>query len=126
MTKQTFYHVGLIGLIAFLTAGCGKIISDTAANLTGLTAIEQKLQADHDLAVGNARTIFHQEQLTGRDFSNGPCLSDHLIDDWVLDVVHNPRQPIDDIPANQCTAYRNGTAHHFVEMDMEGNVVRVK
>jgi hypothetical protein len=62
----------------------------------------------------------------GDDFSAGPCLSEHVIDDWVVDIAHNPRTDADNQPENQCQNYRNGTAHHFVELDLEGNLVRAE
>ena len=64
----------------------------------------------------------------GRDLSSGPCLSDNnmnwQVDDWVCDVVHDPRTAEDDLEANQCIAYRVGDAHYFVEVDSECNVIR--
>ncbi len=60
----------------------------------------------------------------GRDLSNGPCLSDEIIEDWVCDVVHSPREDVDDDPANQCEAFRKGRAHHFVEVDPECNFIK--
>jgi hypothetical protein len=53
----------------------------------------------------------------------GPCLG-VIKDDWVADVAHDPRQDVDDDPANQCEAYRNGDAHHFVELDPDGTYIR--
>ena len=40
------------------------------------------------------------------------------------DVAHDPRQAVDDDPANQCAAYRSGEAHHFVELDPDGRFIR--
>jgi uncharacterized protein YceK len=55
------------------------------------------------------------------DLSNGPCLSDNnpgwKTSDWACDVAHSPRQAIDNQPENQCAAFREGKAHHFVEVD---------
>lgn len=56
--------------------------------------------------------------------SKGPCLSNEIIPDWVVDIAHEPRQPVDSDPANQCEAYRDGKAHHFIELDEEGNYIR--
>jgi hypothetical protein len=63
-----------------------------------------------------------------RDLSNGPCLSDNntkwTIQDWVCDVAHSPRiAAIDNLPENQCQAYRSGQAHHFVEVDPNCNFI---
>jgi hypothetical protein len=55
--------------------------------------------------------------------TNGPCLG-LIKPDWVADVAHDPRQPVDDDPANQCPEYRSGEVGHFVELDPEGNYIR--
>lgn len=55
------------------------------------------------------------------DLSDGPCLSDDNpdwnVNDWVCDVAHDPRQPVDNLPENQCREFREGRASHFVEVD---------
>lgn len=81
---------------------------------------------EYDRAVNQAQSLFSQKQKLGVDFSNGPCLSNDLLPGWVADIVHNPRQKIDDLPINQCQAYLEGRAKHFVELDLDGNVVRVQ
>jgi len=45
---------------------------------------------------------------------------------WVLDLVHNPRQPIDDLPENQCNSFVEGRSKHFVELDIEGDLIKAK
>lgn len=79
-----------------------------------------------DSAVNKAKHIFSEDKARGRDFSNGPCLSDALLPNWVIDIAHNPRLPIDDLPENQCPSYREGRSQHFVELDPEGNLIRAK
>jgi hypothetical protein len=60
----------------------------------------------------------------GRNLTDGPCLSNEIIKDWVCDVAHSPRIPeIDNKPENQCTAWQV-TAHHFVEVDPNCNFIR--
>lgn len=53
-----------------------------------------------------------------KDLSNGPCILNPIDDapDWVCDVAHKPREDIDNKPENQCSAFREGKAHHFVEV----------
>ena len=60
--------------------------------------------------------------------STGPCISESLpsLPDWVADVAHDPRQPIDDEAANQCQRYRSGEAHHFVELNIDGQLIRAE
>jgi hypothetical protein len=62
------------------------------------------------------------------DYANGPCLSDNSSDwnvsDWVCDIAHSPRQDVDNLPENQCSAFREGKATHFVEVDTSCNLIR--
>jgi hypothetical protein len=79
-------------------------------------------------ATDAAQAIFSQMQAAGQDMSAGPCISESLPgqEDWVADVAHDPRQPIDDEAANQCQRYRDGQAHHFVELNTDGTLIRAE
>lgn len=79
-----------------------------------------------DIVVNQAGLLFRQKLQRGEDLSEGPCLSNALMPDWVLDIVHDPRIPSDDLSQNQCPGYLEGRAKHFVELDLEGRLVRVK
>jgi len=57
------------------------------------------------------------------NLSNGPCLSNEIIPNWVCDVAHSPRQAVDNLAENQCSAYREGLAKHFVEVDTNCNLI---
>jgi len=81
---------------------------------------------ENDRAVNTALMVYESQKKRKVDISNGPCLSNDLLDDWVADLVHEPRIPEDDLIENQCSALLNGTSTHFVELDLEGTVVRVK
>lgn len=83
-------------------------------------------KSEIDKAVNQARLLFQSRKQEGMDFSNGPCLSDALMSDWVVDIAHNPRLEIDDLSGNQCPAYIEGRAQHFVELDVNGELIRVK
>jgi hypothetical protein len=79
-----------------------------------------------DKAVAESKRLFRRALEAGTDISVGPCLSNDLMPDWVTDVVHSPREPVDDLPQNQCQAYFEGRAKHFVELDTSGNLIRVR
>jgi hypothetical protein len=58
---------------------------------------------------------------------NSQCLSDIYdwkIEDWVCDIAHWPRESIDNLPENQCSAFREGKAKHFVELDSDCKFIR--
>jgi hypothetical protein len=84
--------------------------------------------SDREKAVDEAQVAFRQSQATGRDLSAGPCISESLpgLADWVADIAHDPRQSVDDQPANQCQRYRSGEAHHFVELAPDGQLIRAE
>lgn len=76
-----------------------------------------------DLAFKSALNIYSVKRNNGEDLENGPCLG-WVAPDWVADIAHNPRQPEDDKPENQCADFIAGRAHHFIELDPEGKLIR--
>lgn len=83
-------------------------------------------KSEIDGAVNQAKLLYRQKKDNKEDLTSGPCLSNALKPNWVADLAHNPRTSIDDLPQNQCPAYLEGRAEHFVELDLEGNLIRVK
>ncbi|MDQ2940090.1 MAG: hypothetical protein M3R23_06130, partial [Actinomycetota bacterium] len=79
-------------------------------------------------AVAAAKIAYAKAKQAGTDFSGGPCIAEHLpaLPDWVADVAHDPRQSVDDDPANQCSRAREGDADHFVELNPAGNLIRTQ
>lgn len=76
-----------------------------------------------DEALKNALNLYIKKKEEGLDFTNGPCLG-MVAPDWVLDIAHNPHQSVDDEPENQCADFREGRAHHFIELDPDGQLIR--
>lgn len=70
-----------------------------------------------------AKQAYERAKARGVDMARGPCLG-VIKPGWVADVAHDPRADVDDEPANQCAAYREGKADHFVELDPAGNFIR--
>jgi hypothetical protein len=85
-------------------------------------------QSDRDKAVDQAQAAYRQFIGTGQPTGSGPCIAENVpgLPDWVVDIAHNPRLPIDDEPANQCQRYRDGEAHHFVELEPNGALIRAE
>jgi len=81
-------------------------------------------QKDSDLATATCIEKCREVLNVGEDLSNGPCLSNEIIKDWVCDVAHSPRQTVDNLPQNQCSSYRI-TAMHFVEVDPQCNLIKI-
>jgi hypothetical protein len=83
-------------------------------------------QEDKDKAIAAAKFLYAGQ--AKRDLSTGPCLSESLsgLSDWVVDIAHDPRQAVDDQPANQCQSIRDGDTHHFVELTPGGQLIRAQ
>lgn len=77
------------------------------------------------IAVSLCVTKCQKSLIEGVDAAKGPCLSNEIQTDWVCDMVHRPRQAVDDLPENQCSAYREGKAKHFVEVDPNCEVIKI-
>ena len=45
--------------------------------------------------------------------------------DYAVDVVNVPRTAEDNLAENQCADYIEGKASHFVELDSDGNIIRI-
>lgn len=91
-----------------------------------LNSNKQLKKSEIDTAVNQAKYLYQMRIDRSEDLSSGPCLSNALMPDWVADIAHSPRQAIDDLVENQCPAYLEGRAHHFVELDLNGNLIRAK
>jgi len=125
--------ISILFLLVLVVSGCAQTSANKNTNtfsavdiVTGAADVKIKEQADKDLAVAKAKELWRIQFQMETDLSAGPCLSNSVIPDWVADIAHNPRQAVDDQPENQCSAYRDGTAHHFVELDPEGNLIRTQ
>jgi len=79
---------------------------------------------EKDQAIAACIDLCKSSLAEGEDLSNGPCLSNEIISDWVCDVAHSPRLAVDNLAENQCSAYREGLANHFVEVDPSCNFIK--
>lgn len=105
---KKFFSLLFLFLIIFL-AGCAQSSEEERARLICINECKKSLEE-------------------GKDLSNGPCLLNPIkeIPNWVCDVAHNPREFIDNLEENQCSAYREGKANHFIEVDPSCNFIRAR
>jgi len=104
----------------------GAILITASLTLAFNVDFSKPPKYETDNAVNQAQLLYQQEKERGRDFSSGPCLSDALMSNWVVDIAHSPRLAIDDKTENQCPSYVGGRSQHFVELDLEGNLIRAR
>jgi hypothetical protein len=109
------FIAGVLAALALVLTACGDDSSSGG----------DKRQA---LAVSKAKAAFTKAEKAGVDLSAGPCIAEQLpgLADWAADVAHDPRQAVDDEPANQCQSYREGRTHHFVELTPQGQPIRAQ
>ena len=106
--------IALIAVVAAVAVtGCGD---------------EEPSEDEKDRAVAAAADAYEQARAEGAELESGPCIAEELpgLSDWVADVAHDPREDVDDDPANQCRRYREGEADHFVELTPEGELIRAE
>lgn len=92
------------------------------------TALSYKpgVNLDVDKALIQSQALYNRKKAQGEDFSSGPCLTNDLMEGWVADTVHVPRIKSDNLPENECQAYLEGRAKHFIELNQaDGSFVRV-
>ena len=90
-------------------------------------SVQQPKKTDKENAIELCKKACIDAGEKGEDFSNGPCLLNPIPKqaDWVCDIAHSPRQDVDNLPENQCSAFRDGTANHFVELDEYCEIINV-
>lgn len=118
----------LLSLFIIIAVSFAVILSDPFNPLTGKPKESYKpgISKDADRAVNQAVKVYEQKKNLNEDFKNGPCLTNDLLPGWVVDIAHDPRIQADDLPQNQCQAFLEGRAKHFVELDPDGKVIRAQ
>lgn len=100
--------------------------------LGGCVAVEQRMTSPSmpSPVIETAETISVEEaciracEQTKGNIENGPCLLNPISgSEWVCDIAHSPRQDIDNRQENQCSAYMEGTARHFVEVSTDCKLI---
>ena len=114
-----------------MQAGCpraGRVAAAAALIALFLTACGSSGGGDAKGAIAAAKHTYAKAKASGENLGPGPCIAERLpgLADWVVDVAHDPRRPVDDVPANQCARYRSGAARHFVELTPSGRLIRAQ
>jgi hypothetical protein len=83
---------------------------------------EVKEQKD---VISCASELYAAESLKNATFSSqclGIC---NFGEGYAVDIVHVPRTSEDNLQENQCADYREGKVKHFIELNSQGNIVRI-
>ncbi|MDD5148516.1 MAG: hypothetical protein PHH08_03565 [Candidatus ainarchaeum sp.] len=114
MKKQFFVLFSFS--VLFLSLGCTQQPSKQANSL----ALEEQ-------AMLECKKLCNSVLDSAADLSKGPCLENPMqgFPDYACDIAHNPRQAVDGLPENQCSAFAGGKAGHFVELDTECKLIKI-
>lgn len=77
---------------------------------------------DSSDAILCALNLYKKAKADGMNFSS-QCLGS--CGDYAVDIVHVHRNDIDNLVENQCSYYRDGKVSRFIELDQEGNILRI-
>jgi hypothetical protein len=110
----------LVVALVVLAASCGDDDDDAAA--------DDSQVSEEDRAIELALEAYDEAVASGVDLEVGPCIAEELpgLPGWVVDIAHDPRQEVDNDPANQCQNFLSGEAEHFVELDPDGNLIQAR
>ncbi|MBU1131024.1 hypothetical protein KJ840_02730 [Patescibacteria group bacterium] len=118
----------LLIIVGVLAAGCAN---QQEAEKKPLNVSNLNMALEYQIALQKAVEIYQRAVADGVDLSAGPCLANDLHGNpdysetmWVLDIAHYPREEVDDLPENQCSAYREGRARNFIEFNTEGQLIK--
>lgn len=69
-----------------------------------------------------ALNLYEKNKEEGIEF-NSQCLG--ICENYAVDIVHVPRNEEDNKVENQCQDYREGKVTKFIELDKDGEIVRI-
>jgi Na+-transporting NADH:ubiquinone oxidoreductase subunit NqrF len=88
----------------------------------GNPAVTPSEVEEQQKAIHCADSLYNSLKQNGTRF-NSQCLG--TCGSYAVDVAHNPRIIDDNELQNQCRDFANGNLTHFIELDQNGNVIRI-
>lgn len=111
--------LSLLALALLLLGGCAVKAPEQGA------ITESEILEATEAAFGPVNECIEACSKTTISLENGPCLLNPMSNpEWVCDVAHEPREDIDNQIENQCSAYREGKARHFVEVSPDCEFIK--
>lgn len=130
-SKLTIISIGIIILflgILFITLGIRSDKNDWIKDDRGVwikhgypSNTPQEVQEQQQV-ISQALELYNHAKADGMEFSS-QCLG--AVGDYAVDIVHVPRSDIDNRIENQCEAFRERQVSHFIELDKNGNIVKI-
>ncbi|MCW8965121.1 MAG: hypothetical protein OQK82_00330 [Candidatus Pacearchaeota archaeon] len=127
MKKRYFFIAGIVMILLILIVfrlnedtwikdEKGIYVKHGNPSNTPIEILEQKN------IISCANELYKKAQLEGMDFNN-QCLGN--CSDFAVDIVNVPRDSMDNLEENQCQEYLTGELTHFIELDKDGEIVRI-
>ena len=123
LTVFSIAVLSIVVLSAVFLSGCTQKTKELTGGESTDTALSTTLSIRQQ-AIDGCIALCERALLSEEDLGTGPCLSNEVVEDWVCDVAHSPRQTVDNYAENQCSAYRAGDASHFVEVDPDCKFIK--
>jgi len=120
--KKIYWTIGIIVLVIVVVLILKNSGDSWFVKKGGDLDVGEKVVDEQGSVVLCALELYRQADATGMNFSS-QCLG--VCGDFAVDVVHVPRDEVDNLPDNQCEAFRNGEVGRFIELDQEGELVRI-
>ena len=73
-------------------------------------------------AINCSMSLYEEKKSEGMDFSS-QCLG--TCGNYAIDIAHVPRLEEDNLEENQCQDFREGKVTRFIELDEEGEIIRI-
>ena len=116
--KRTF-----TGMVIILLIICSILFLTIKPPIGNSQVIEEFIEAGtEEEAFFCAYQLYEKRKSEGMKFES-QCLG--VCGDYAVDIVHVPREKVDDKPENKCPSYIEGKVKHFIEFDQEGNLFRM-
>jgi len=126
----------LLILLILIIFVCGCTLQpqseESGSEMNDVTEEIENISVGSEIAISSCEDLCRSALDSGLYLESGPCLSDvkpswepnWSISNWVCDVAHYPRQAVDNLQENQCQAFKEGKAQHFVELYPNCTLIR--
>ncbi len=118
----------ILGIFLFGSEENDKILSNTTNQEDNNEPEPPSLpdyMIDQQTAITQALQLYREKKSEGMIFIS-QCLG--IVGNntkYAVDIVSVPRNSVDNLPENQCSEYRTKQVTHFIELDKEGDIVRI-
>lgn len=121
--RKIIYYSSVVLFSSVFMSGCWLLELNSKLAMNLMPGFEH----NNEVLINEAQSLYieKRDSFSASEWVNGPCLG-MINDEWVVDVSHSPRLPLDDDLNNQCSEYYDGRAKHFIELSPDGILLNMK